>query len=740
MSGKNKVFIGVAWPYANNSLHLGHLAGSLLAPDIFARYNRMRGRQVLMVSGSDEHGTPIMVTARKEGITPAEVAERYHKEHVGNLEALGISFDLFFRTSHPDHAKVVHAFFLRLLEKGYIFKETMVSQYCPKCAQFLPDRYVEGTCPYCKATGARGDQCDACGRTLDPMDLVDPVCKLCGTTPIEKETEHFFLRLSAFQQKLLEWIEKNAHWRSSVRSFAESRLKEGLKDRPITRDLTWGITIPLPGMDSKRIYVWFEAVIGYLSASQEWAARRNTPDAWKDFWLDPSVRHYYFLGKDNLPFHTIIWPAMLMGHGELNIPYDVPANEYLTVSKAKMSKSTGTLIPLPFMLSKVAPDALRYYLTVQMPEYHDADFSFEDLVERSNKELLNTLGNFFNRALLFTFKNFGQVPPTCPSGKSCPPEIEAQLKDAEMKIRMTFDNVTSNLEACRFKAALTDAMALAIFANQLFQSTAPFKFVSKDKEQCGCILNTCLRIAKALSIIMHPFIPHITQNVWNMLGYDGKVSEQKWEEALTGIPTGQKLRKPELLVEKLELEAFGEKEKAGPVASFEGSPFNRLNLKVGKIEKCESHPNAEKLQVLTVNFGAETRQIVTGLVGHYKNEELQGMIAVFVTNLKPAKLRGVQSNGMILAASDANVVSAIILQEGVSPGERVLADGIAPWQKEPPVLSIDEFKTVPLKVFEADGQLYAGFIDGNKPRALYTEKSIKKAIPSKKVDIGAGIH
>jgi len=735
-----KVFIGVAWPYANNSLHLGHLAGSLLAPDIFARYNRMRGRQVLMVSGSDEHGTPIMVTARKENITPAEVAERYHKEHVANMEALGISFDLFFRTSHPDHAKVVHGFFTRLLEKGYIFKKSMTSQYCPKCEQFLPDRYVEGTCPYCKAAGARGDQCDACGRTLDPMDLEEPVCKHCGTTPVPRETEHFFLKLSAFEQPLLKWVEGNAHWRPSVRSFAESRLKEGLNDRPITRDLTWGVTIPLPGMDTKRIYVWFEAVIGYLSASQQWASRKGTPDAWKDFWLDPSVRHYYFLGKDNIPFHTIIWPAMLMGYGELNLPYDVPANEYLTVSKAKMSKSTGTLIPLPFMLSKVAPDALRYYLTVQMPENHDADFSYDDLVERSNKEFLNTLGNFFNRVLLFTFKNFGQVPPVCSQAKSCPPEVEAQLKDAETKIRVAFDNVTSSLEACRFKNALTDAMALAIFGNQLFQSTAPFKIVTKDKEQCGCVLNTCLRIAKALAVIMQPFVPHVMQKVWYMLGYDGNISEQRWEEALTALPTGQKLRKPELLVEKLELDSFVDKAEAKPTAPAQGSPFDRLNLRIGKIEKCESHPNAEKLQVLTVDLGTETRQIVTGLVGHYKNEELQGLVAVFVTNLKPAKLRGVQSNGMILAASDATVVSAIVPEPGALPGERVLAEGVAAWQKEPPVLSIDEFRTVPLKAFEADGKLFAGFMDGDKPRVLYTEKTNKKAMPSRKVDTGAGIH
>jgi len=731
-----KVFIGVAWPYANNSLHLGHLAGSLLAPDIFARYNRMRGRQVLMVSGSDEHGTPIMVMAKKEGVTPAEVAERYHKEHVANIQALGISFDLFARTSHPDHAKVVHDVFKALFEKGHIYKQTMTSQYCDKCAQFLPDRYVEGKCPHCGAEGARGDQCDACGRTLDPMELVDPVCKLCGTRPVPKDTDHFFLRLSAFQDQLLDWVGKNDHWRPGVKSFAESRLKEGLKDRPITRDLTWGVTIPLPGMESKRIYVWFEAVIGYLSTSKRWAAQKGKPDAWKEFWQDPKVKHYYFLGKDNIPFHTIIWPAMLMGYGGHNLPYDVPANEYLTISKAKMSKSTGTLIPLPYMLSKVAPDPLRYYLTAQMPEFHDADFSYEDLVERNNKELLNTLGNFFNRALLFTFKNYGEVPPPCPS---CTQEIDKQLKEAEARIKLAYDGVTANLEACRFKNAMTDAMALAIFANQLFQGLAPFKLISQSREQAGCVLNTCVRISKALAVMMHPFLPHITQNVWNTLGYDGEVSKVRWDEALTGVPAGQKLRRPEILVAKLELSAFVEKEPETPSAAGAKS-FDRLNLKVGLIEKCADHPNANKLQVLTVYFGTETRQIVTGLKDHYKNEELQGLRAVFVTNLKPAKLRGVDSNGMILAGDDGKTVAAIVLEPGSEPGERVLAEGVAPWTKEPAILTIDEFKAVPLRTADVDGKVYAAFIDGGKAHLLQTEKSKSKARPSKPLPGGAGIH
>lgn len=728
---QKKVFIGVAWPYANNSLHLGHVAGSLLAPDIFARFNRMMGRRVLMVSGSDEHGTPIMVTAKKEGIEPSEVAERFHQEHVRDLERLGIGFDLFFRTSHPNHAKVVHDIFLKLLEKDHIYKETMTSQYCRSCDQFLPDRYVEGTCPHCKAEGARGDQCDQCGRTLDPMELVAPKCKLCGTAPEPKDTEHFFLRLSAFQDKLLKWVHGQDHWKVNVKGFAESRLKEGLKDRAITRDLSWGVTIPIAGLETKCIYVWFEAVIGYLSTSKEWASRQGQPDLWKEFWQDEDVRHYYFLGKDNIPFHTIIWPAMLMGYGSLNIPYDVPANEYLTMKQAKMSKSTGTLIPLPYLLDKVDADALRYYLCAQMPETHDTDFSFDDLVERNNKELLNTLGNFFHRSLLFTFKNFGEIPPGPSDGAEVPEEVASKLKEAEDAIKKAFEKVTENLEACRFKNALTEAMALAIYGNGYFQSAAPFKIIKKQKEVAGYILNRCLGLVKALAIMMHPFLPRMSDTIWRTMGYDDTLDDHSWLEAVEAPPVGQRLRKPEVLVQKLDLEEFEEDT---------ATPFHTLELKVGRIEKCEDHPNAEKLQVLTVDLGTETRQMVTGLKEHYRNEDLDGLIAVFVTNLKPAKIRGVRSNGMILAAEDDKMVSAIVLEEGARPGEAIVAGDLPPISKTPPVLTIEQFLEVPLLVVEKDGRLLASFKHENEDLPLRSKDTDKAASPSKAIDPGAKIH
>ena len=335
-----RIFIGVAWPYANGPLHLGHLAGCYLGADIFARYHRMRGNQVLMVSGSDTHGTPITIRADQEGISPAEVVERYHAEFLESWQRLGISFDLFTHTNTENHQRVVHDIFHRLRDQGYIYTDNMLLAYCPGCQRFLPDRYVEGVCPHCGYERARGDQCDQCGHTLDPQELLQAVCILCGEGPEFRESEHFFLKLSAFQDQLLDWVRKQPHWRSNVSNQTISFLEGGLKDRAITRDLTWGVPIPLEGYEGKRIYVWFEAVIGYLSAAVEWAANSGEAEKWEEFWKDPATRSYYFIGKDNIPFHSIIWPAMLMGYGNgLNLPYDVPANEFLSLENRKFSTS-----------------------------------------------------------------------------------------------------------------------------------------------------------------------------------------------------------------------------------------------------------------------------------------------------------------------------------------------------------------------------------------------------------------
>ncbi|MCD6461649.1 MAG: methionine--tRNA ligase, partial [Thermoplasmata archaeon] len=455
--GVEKVFIGVAWPYANGPIHMGHVAGCYLPPDIFARYNRMRGRRVLMVSGSDEHGTPITVTAEKEGVSPGEVASRYHRINSQALRDLGVSFDLFTETSTENHRRVVHDLFLRLLDKGHIYRDTMVSPFCPKCLRFLPDRYVEGICPHCGSEGARGDQCDVCGKTLDPEELVEPRCKICGSTPEMRETEHFFLRLSAFEKDLLKYLEDKNYWKANTLRFTRNWLRSGLKDRAITRDITWGVDVPVEGFEDKRIYVWFEAVIGYLSASKEWAQGRGekggNPEEWRDFWEDPGCRHYYFLGKDNIPFHTIIWPAMLMGYGGLNLPYNVVANEYLHFRGEKFSKSRGNIVSLPDYLAYLPPDVMRYYLTANMPENRDADFTWEDFIRRVNEELVSTLGNFVHRVLTFTHKHFGAVPP------------EGTLLDEDREyidiIEKRVGEVAGALENCEFKKALSSFMEIA---------------------------------------------------------------------------------------------------------------------------------------------------------------------------------------------------------------------------------------------------------------------------------------
>jgi methionyl-tRNA synthetase len=379
------IYIGVAWPYANGPAHQGHIAGVYLPADIFARYHRTKGNRVLMVSGSDQHGTPITVRAEREGRTPAEVVAETHPVFLEIWQRLGISFDLYTSTGTETHRRVVQDLFLQLLDQGDIYKATMELPYDPVERRFLPDRYVEGTCPHCGYEKARGDQCDNCGRTLDPKDLINMRSVFSGATPEMRQSEHFFLRLSAYQDRLMEWASTNKdHWRRHVLNFTLGYLREGLHDRAITRDIDWGVEIPLPGYEDKRIYVWFEAVTGYLSASQEWAQRQGDPDAWKPWWTDPAAKPYYFLSQDNIPFHTIIWPMMLMAAGGLNLPYDVPATQWMNLGGRKASKSANWAVWMPEYLSRYDPDPLRYYLAAAMPEVATSDFTWGEFLRRNN--------------------------------------------------------------------------------------------------------------------------------------------------------------------------------------------------------------------------------------------------------------------------------------------------------------------------------------------------------------------
>ncbi|MDD4230940.1 MAG: methionine--tRNA ligase [Dehalococcoidales bacterium] len=541
---KERIYIGVAWPYANSPLHLGHIAGAYLPPDIFARYNRVKGNQVLMVTGSDMHGTPITISAEKEGISPSEVAQKYHRSFLECWDKLGISFDLFTHTDTQNHAEVSQDIFLKLYNQGDIYKDTVLQPWCPKCRRYLPDRYVEGDCPLCGYDGARGDQCDKCGQPLNPVDLKNPRCGLCSTAPEFKESEHFFLRLSAFQDRLIEWVKtKENLWRPNVYRFTLSYLENGLKDRAITRDIDWGIELPLEGYPGKRIYVWFEAVIGYLSASKEWSKIVGTPEKWRDFWQDGNVRSYYFIGKDNIPFHTIIWPAMLMGYGNLNLPYDVPSNEYLTIEGRKLSSSRNWAVWLPDYLSRYDPDPLRYLLSVNMPETSDTDFSWREYVRRNNDELVATYGNLAQRVLTMTYRNFdGAVPEP---GDFDPADL-ALLDKSEAAFR----HIDDMLAGCHFREAIRTAMTLAGDANRYLEEKSPWKVIKQDRQKAATSLYVALSVIDILKTVMYPFLPFSSQKLHQFLGYCGNVEDQGWK--ITNLEPGQRLKAPEPLFTKLD--------------------------------------------------------------------------------------------------------------------------------------------------------------------------------------------
>ena len=559
-----RIFVAVAWPYANGPLHLGHIAGCYLSADIFARYHRFKGNEVLMVSGSDTHGTPITIRADEEGITPQEVVERYHAMFLEAWQKLGITFDLFTHTNTDNHEEVVHRVFKSLLEKGYIYTGNMLLAYCAQCDRYLPDRYVEGTCPHCGNLRARGDQCDACGRTLDPQELVDPRCSICGATPEFRESEHFFLKLSAFEKPLLEWVEKQDHWRNNVKNFTRQFLRDGLKDRAISRDLSWGVPLPVNGYESKRIYVWFEAVIGYLSAAVEWAGQ--TGGNWEDFWKDPATKSYYFIGKDNIPFHSIIWPAIILAYDEgLNLPYDVPANEFLSLENQKFSTSQNWAVWVPDYLERYDPDPLRYLLSINMPESGDANFSWSEFVRRNNEELVATYGNLVNRVLSFTYRNFdGKVP-----GVQSLDEVDQGLLRAA---RETMDSVDENLYHCRFKAAIGQAFGLAQEANRYLDTKAPWKTIKEDRDQAGASLTVAMQAINCLKTILYPFMPFSSQKVHEFLGFDGPVEEGSWdfEISVAAIKAGVSLREPSPLYTKLDPEIIGDEvQKLGTGTSIE---------------------------------------------------------------------------------------------------------------------------------------------------------------------------
>ncbi len=647
-----KVLVAVAWPYANGVIHLGHMAGSILPPDIFSRYNRLLGNEVLMVGGSDQHGTPITVSAEKEGVTPAKIADRFHAINKKAIEDMGVEYTLYTKTYTDNHYEVVKDVFNTLKDKGYLYTKQTMQYYCPTCKRFLPDRYVMGVCPECGTEEVRSDQCDNCGKTFEAGDLKNAYCIQCKTAPEIKETEHFFLKLSAFNEDLQKYLDSKDYWRSNVKTFTMNWLKDGLYDRAITRDMDWGVPVPVEGWDEKVIYVWFDAVIGYLSASKEYSNSIGQPDYWEKFWKDPEVKHYYFLGKDNIPFHSIIWPSILMGIGDLNLPYDIPANEYLMFRGGKLSKSRGGAIDIPSVLSTYDADCVRYYLSICMPDTHDSEFTWDEFQVKVNNELVAALGNFYHRCLSFTKKNFNSIPA---------PASDADSKEVIDEIQRAFEEYKECLDACDFKKGIKVVMDLARFGNRYFDSVKPWALMKSDKDACGAVLNTNLRLVKALSIMAWPFMPKSSEKIWEYLGLEGSIEDAGYDSLIEPLPVGTELPEPIPVYKKIEMEK--EKPVEAPKAKkFEGpfADFRNVDIRVGQVLKAEDHPDADKLYKLTVDVGEE-RQIVAGLKAFYSKEEITGRKVLVVCNLKPSKLRGLMSQGMLLAADDEDLGGDTVL-------------------------------------------------------------------------------
>ena len=524
------VLVCVAWPYANGPRHIGHVAGFGVPSDVFARYQRMAGNNVLMVSGTDEHGTPLLVQADKEGVTVKELADRYNRQIVEDLAGLGLSYDLFTRTTTRNHYAVVQELFKGLYDNGYMIKETTQGAISPSTGRTLPDRYIEGTCPLCGADDARGDQCDNCGNQLDPVDLINPVSKINGETPEFIETEHFMLDLPSLHDALKEWLESRQEWRPNVLKFSLNLL-EDMRPRSMTRDIDWGIPVPVEGWENdpgKKLYVWFDAVIGYLSSSIEWAARTGNPDAWKQFWQDPQTPGFYFMGKDNITFHSQIWPGELLGYagkgskggevhelGELNLPTEVVSSEFLTMSGSKFSSSKGVVIYVKDFLAEFGPDPLRYFIAVAGPENNDTDFTWDEFVRRVNNELANGWGNLVNRTVSMAHKNFGEVPQP------------GELLDVDRAIldlaSQTFESAGKELGLAHFKAAITKVMHVVGEANAYIADQEPWKLAKDEsqRERLATVLWTALQVVSDCNALLTPFIPHTAQKVHETLGRDG---------------------------------------------------------------------------------------------------------------------------------------------------------------------------------------------------------------------------
>jgi methionyl-tRNA synthetase len=564
MIKSERILVTAALPYANGPIHLGHLAGAYLPADIYVRYQRLKKRDVLFICGSDEHGVPITITADKEGVRPQDVVDRYHAGNAAAFEKFGVSFDNYSRTSLPLHHRTAQEFFADFHRRGLLREKQEKQFYDPKAHKFLPDRYVEGTCPVCANPEARGDQCEKCGSYLSPLELINPRSKISGETPEVRETSHWYFPLGEYQERLEAYIidrDARDRWKENVLNYCRGWFKDGLQDRAVTRDLDWGVHVPLEGYAHKVLYVWFDAVLGYISSTKEWAERRGTPDEWQRYWLSPETKYVAFIGKDNIVFHCIVFPAMLMAwnesHGrQYTLPDNVPANEFLNFEGQKFSKSRGWGIDVQDMLARFSADPLRYYLAVSLPESHDSDFLWKEFQAKNNNELADILGNFINRTIAFCTRNFGGRVP-----------VQGVFGDPERTIlevlRRTPGIAGDHFERYHFRDGLTDVMNLARAANKYFNDTEPWKTVKADPARCGTTINVCLQVSRALAILMQPVLPDACERLWKLLKLPGSAVAHSWDSAaeLT-IPEGHVIGKPEILFAKIEDEVIERELKA----------------------------------------------------------------------------------------------------------------------------------------------------------------------------------
>ncbi len=717
----------MAWPYANGPLHLGHVAGNCLPADIQYRYERARGRSVIMCSGSDEHGTPITVTAEQENVDPQEIVDRYHQINTQALIDLGCSWGtnidprgidyggaLYNRTTDPRHKELVQEYFTKLKQSGFLKQQSM-KQYCSinseGITKFLPDRYVEGECPICGSDGARGDQCDECGSTYESSELVNPRSKMDPDAKIEiRDTEHFFFQLNQFQNELEKHsITKQKVWKPNVRAMTKNWLNMGLRPRAVTRDMEWGIELPLSENEwkTKRIYVWFEAVQGYLTCSQIWSERfSDNPDDWMKWWVKSDEgtepKHIYFMGKDNIPFHTVIWPAIIMGlnssnsgnppssdidSGELVLESNVPAMEYLMLQGGQFSKSRKHAVWLPSFLEHHNPDTLRYFLSINMPEGHDTDFRWEEYVDKVNNELIGTYGNFVHRVMTLSHRLDSEngINPLLQYFDS------SEHVEANEKIQTLLESAIASMEKQRFKEALRSLMNISQIGNGLIQHSEPWKYMreedSPEKSKSLSTLAYCWKICRGLAITLRPFLPFQSDQLWSMLGEERNIDDILFEDSFNfDSDFYWNNEKPKPLFERLDIDDILEREKliAGTDADklevieedvnyIDFEDFMKVEMRTGKVVDIEDHPNADKLYVVTIEDGPDsTRTVCAGLKGIYQKEQLLGKQVIFVANLKPRKLRGIMSEGMILAADDGDGnVSVLTLDSEMPTGSQV---------------------------------------------------------------------